>query len=191
MLQPDAGGQAPPRDSLFTAEEVEPQRQTSMPRAFWAMASGFWKGQTAREAWLLTLAILALVAITIGVQYGINRWNRTFFDALDAKDAARVSTEMLVFAGLAAAAVTAMVVQVFCRLTLQARWRRWLSASLAGQWLEQRRFYQMSIAAPEIDSPEFRMTDDVRIATEPLVDFDIGLLNAVLMAAGVVGVLWT
>jgi putative ATP-binding cassette transporter len=191
MLQPDAGGQAPPRDSLFTAEEVEPRRQTSMPRAFWAMASGFWKGRTAREAWLLTLAILALVAVTIGVQYGINRWNRTFFDALDAKDTARVSAEMLVFAGLAAAAVTAMVVQVFCRLTLQARWRRWLSASLAGQWLEERRFYQMNIAAPEIDGPEFRMTDDVRIATEPLVDFAIGLLNAILMAAVFVGVLWT
>jgi putative ATP-binding cassette transporter len=83
------------------------------------------------------------------------------------------------------------VAQVFCRLTLQARWRRWLTASLARQWLEQRRFYQMNIAAPEIDSPEFRMTDDVRIATEPLVDFAIGLSNALLMAAVFVGVLWT
>jgi vitamin B12/bleomycin/antimicrobial peptide transport system ATP-binding/permease protein len=181
-----------PPKALFTAEEGGgPVHQTSLKRAFWAMASGFWAGRSAREAWVLTALIVALIVANIGVQYGINRWNRSFFDALDIRDVARVNREMLVFAGLAVAAVAAMVAQVFCRLTLQARWRRWLTASLARQWLEQRRFYQMNIAAPEIDSPEFRMTDDVRIATEPLVDFAIGLSNALLMAAVFVGVLWT
>lgn len=190
--EPPAEAQADPPPALFTAEEGGgPEHKAPLRRAFWAMSSGYWTGSSAREAWLLTALIIGLVVANIGVQYGINLWNRTFFDALDAKDVGRVYHEMAVFGGLAVAAITAMVAQVFCRLTLQARWRRWLTASLAGQWLEQRRFYQMNIAAPEIDSPEFRMTDDVRIATEPLVDFAIGLSNALLMAAVFVGVLWT
>jgi putative ATP-binding cassette transporter len=178
-------------DALFTAEEEERGPGRRLHRAFWSLTSGFWRGPTAMQAWVFTLLILALIGANIGIQYGINRWNRTFFDALDARDTARVSAEVLVFAGLAVAAVTAMVAQVFCRLSLQARWRRWLTARLAGAWLADRRFYQMSIAAPDIDSPEFRMTDDVRFATEPLVDFAIGLSNALLMAAVFVGVLWT
>ena len=178
-------------NTLFTAEEEEREPPRGLHRAFWRLSSGFWRGPTATQAWVFTLLILALIGANIAIQYGINRWNRTFFDALDAKDTGRVSSEMLMFAGLAVAAVTAMVAQVFCRLALQARWRRWLTSRLAGAWLKDRRFYQMSIAAPDVDSPEFRMTDDVRIATEPLVDFAIGLSNAVLMAAVFVGVLWT
>lgn len=178
-------------DVLVTADEEERGPGRRLHRAFWSLSSGFWRGRTAMQAWVFTLLIFALIGANIGIQCGINRWNRTFFDALDARDTARVSAEVLDFAGLAVAAVTAMVAQVFCRLALQARWRRWLTATLAGAWLENRRFYQMSIAAPDIDSPEFRMTDDVRIATEPLVDFAIGLSNALLMAAVFVGVLWT
>ena len=140
---------------------------------------------------MLTLAIVALILANIAIQYGINRWNRYFFDALDKRETAKISFAMPLFAGLAVSAIVAMVAQVYCRLTLQARWRRWLTASLAADWLQDRRFYQMNIAAPDLDSPEFRMTDDVRIATEPIVDFAIGLSNAILMAAVFVGVLWS
>lgn len=177
------------RPALFTSELAEPPRASA--REFWTMASGFWRGDAKRQAWILTGAIGALIILNIAVQYGINLWNKYFFDALDARDGARVTHAIMLFAGLAVAAVTAMVAQVFCRLSLQARWRRWLTAYLASLWLEGRRFYQMSIAAPEVDGPEFRMTDDVKIATEPIVDFAIGLSNAVLMAAVFVGVLWT
>jgi len=176
---------------LFTSEEESVDPRASLQRKFWTMSSGFWRGKTARAAWVLTLAIVALILANIAIQYGINRWNRYFFDALDKKETAKISFAMLLFAGLAVSAIVAMVAQVYCRLTLQARWRRWLTASLAADWLQDRRFYQMSIAVPDLDSPEFRMTDDVRIATEPIVDFAIGLSNAILMAAVFVGVLWS
>ena len=39
--------------------------------------------------------------------------------------------------------------------------------------------------------PEFRITDDTRLATEPIVDFAIGLATAVLTAAAFVGILWS
>ncbi len=172
-----AGAAAPPEPSLW--------------RDFWALSSGFWRGRSRTAAWGLTGAIVALVLANIALQYGINRWNRWFFDALDAKDAAEVRRQMLIFAGFAATAVALMVSQVYARLVLQANWRRWLSTRLSAAWLEKRRFYQLSIVAPELDSPEFRMTDDVRFAVDPLVDFAIGLSQAVLMASVFVGVLWT
>ena len=44
---------------------------------------------------------------------------------------------------------------------------------------------------PEIDAPEFRMAEDARIATEPVVDFVIGITNAGLLAITFLGVLWS
>src|SRR4051794_23542571 len=58
-----------------------------------------------------------------------------------------------------------------------------------GFWLADRRFYQMSVIENEGCNPEFRITDDTRLATEPIVEFAIGLASAVLTAAAFVGIL--
>ena len=180
---------ASPETVQFKAE-IEPPPGGGL-RRFWSFARGFWTGDRRWQAWGLTLAIVALVLLNIAIQYSLNLWNRFFFDSLDHKNPAAVMQAVGLFAGLAFTAISSMVVLVLCRMTLQAQWRRWLTLHLLGDWLEDRRFYQMNITAPELDNPEFRMTDDVRIATEPVVDFAIGLGNAVLMAAVFIGVLWT
>jgi putative ATP-binding cassette transporter len=175
-------------DALFVEEREATAKFTI--REFWRMAGGFWTGDRRRVAWIFTIAICFLVVFNIGLQYSINLWNKFFFDATDQRNGAQVKQAVYIFAGLAAVAILAMVSQVYCRMSLQANWRRWLTSSLMHEWLSGRRFYQMNIAAPELDGPEFRMTDDVKIATEPIVDFAIGLSTAILMAAVFVGVLW-
>lgn len=159
-------------------------------RSFWRVAGRFWSGSARRTAWWLTGAVAALVLGNIALQYGINKWNAFFFNALEKKDAASASLAVGLFAGLALLAVTDAVALVWARMSLAAEWRRWLSLDLAKGWMGGRRFYQLGIASPEIDAPEFRMTDDVRIATEPIVDFAIGLANAVLLAGVFAIVLW-
>jgi putative ATP-binding cassette transporter len=160
-------------------------------RSFWHVAGRFWSGKSRRKAWLLTAVVAALVLANIALQYGINRWNAFFFDALERKDASSATLAISLFAGLALLAVTDAVLLVWARMTLAAEWRRWLTLDLTARWLGGRRFYQMGIAMPEIDAPEFRMTDDVRIATEPVVDFAIGLANSILLAMVFAVVLWT
>ena len=44
---------------------------------------------------------------------------------------------------------------------------------------------------PDLDAPEFRIADDAKIATEPVVDFGYGIANAVLTAMVFFGVLWS
>ena len=151
----------------------------------------FWRGQTARTAWSLTCALAALILVGIGVQYGLNQWNRYFFDALEARDAARASHGIVLFIVICVAAILTAVVQNWTRMSLQTHWRRWTTSMLAGEWLKDRHFYQMNIAAPEVDNPEFRMTDDVRIGIDPLVDLGVGLINAVLTAVVFIAILWS
>ena len=160
-------------------------------RAYWRLAGGYWKGPTATQAWGLTLLSLFLVVGNIVVQYGINRWNRTFFNALERHDSTYVYQAIVLFLALAFAAALVAVLQLVFRMRLQILWRQWLTRRLVGQWLSEQRFYRLSIAAPDLDAPEFRIAEDARVATEPVVDFGYGIANAVLTAVVFFGVLWS
>ena len=174
--------------------DAEPNPDEPSPvqtaRAFFRISRGFWYGGTRRRAWLLSGAVLALILVNLGVALLINRWNKVFFDALERKDVASVGTGVLEVLGLALAAAAIAVAMVQARMRLQLSWRQWLTHSLIERWLSERRFYQLTIVGQEGGHPEFRIADDVRLAIEPLVDFAIGLANAVLAAAAFFGVLW-
>lgn len=159
-------------------------------RAFFRISGGYWKGRMRRRAWFLSGAVLALVLTNVAVALLINRWNKFFFDALEKKDVSNVGLGIFIVLGLAFAAAAVAVGTVHARMRLQLAWRKWLTHSLIERWLSDRRFYQLTIVAGEGAHPEFRIADDVRLAAEPLVDFAIGLANAILAAAAFFGVLW-
>ena len=159
--------------------------------AYWRLAGGFWRGETAKAAWVMTIGSAALIIANIGVQYGINRWNAFFFNALDKKDPGTVAGAIGLFVGLVLAAAIIALGNVNVRMRLQMQWRQWLSVHLAVRWLEEQRFYRLSISAPDLDAPEFRIAEDARMATEPVVDFAYGIINAVLMAVVFFSVLWS
>ena len=160
-------------------------------RAYWRLAGDYWKGPTAFQAWGLTFISLLLVVGNIVVQYGINLWNRAFFNALQRHDQTFAYRAIAIFLVLAFAAALVAVLQLVFRMRLQILWRQWLTRRLVAQWLGEQRFYRLSIAAPDLDSPEFRIAEDAKVATEPVVDFGYGIANAVLTAAVFFSVLWS
>ena len=159
-------------------------------RRHFALTGGYWTGVSARRAWTFSSIGVVSVGLNIAVQLGINEWNRTFFDALEKKDGPLVYRAMVLFAALAITATVIAIGGLLVRMRLQLDWRQWLTSRLTGQWLGDQRFYRLNVSAPDLDSPEFRIAEDARVATEPLVDFAFGILSAVLMAAVFFGVLW-
>ena len=172
------------------ASTTDEQPESTVLANYWQVARGFWHGASRRTAWGLTTGVLLLVLLNLLVQLGINRWNTLFFDALERKDVATTHAAVWWFLGLVAAAAAVAVGLVLCRMSLQVAWRRWLSAELLGRWLGEQRFYRLNLASEDDDAPEFRIAEDVRIATEPVIDFVIGVLNAVLLVVTFAAVLW-
>ena len=172
-----------------TGPDLRP-RATGTLRAYVRLAGGYWRGATAPAAYGLTLGTLALVMGGIAVQYGVNRWNAYFFNALERKDATVAFQAIALFVVLTILAALLATGALVCRMRLQVSWRRWLTHRLVTRWVEQQRFYRLSISAPDLDAPEFRIAEDGRLATEPVIDFASGILNAVLTAVVFFGVLW-
>lgn len=159
-------------------------------RDFFALAIGWWRGASARRAWFLTLALGACLVVNVGINFAVNTWNRRFFDALENSDSHTVFWAVIVFLGLVFCAAAVGVGIVLSRETLQVRWREWLIGSLLDRWIGGQRYYRMGLARTEPANPEYRIADDTRMATEPIVDFAIGLVTSVVSALTFVGVLW-
>lgn len=159
--------------------------------SFMRLAGGYWRGQSGTLAWTLTVACIVAVGMNVAVQFGINRWNKFFFDALEGKDTAAIVGSLGWLGILLVINISIAVLIVLARMRLQLDWRRWLSGTLIERWIAEQRFYRLSISAPEVDSPEFRIAEDSRIATEPIVEFGAGILNVSLMLIVFVSVLWT
>ncbi|RCW82351.1 ABC transporter ATP-binding protein/permease [Phyllobacterium bourgognense] len=175
----------------LTPEETERARKRYLLRRFWISARGYWSRNGDRLAWPLSIGLLILICINVGFQYGINVWNRAIFDALEQRDASTVYFLSAVFVPLVLGSGSLVVAQVFLRMTIQRRWRSWLTTAVIARWLANGRYYQLNLVGGDHENPEARITEDLRIATESPVDFIAGVISAFLAASTFIVVLWT
>src|SRR5690348_8051108 len=178
-------------DPEMTPEEIEQARKDYLLTRFWISARGFWGKSGDRLAWAFTVGLLLLIVGHVVFQYGINVWNRAIFDAIEKRDAATVYYLAAVFFPLAIGSVLLGVAQVFARMGIQRRWRAWLTNSVISRWLASGRYYQLNLVGGDHKNPEYRIAEDLRIATDSPVDFVAGVTSAFLSAATFIVVLWT
>lgn len=160
------------------------------PERFLTLCQGFWRGRTALVAWSLSLGLLALVLLTLGAQVAMNTWHRTFFDALEARNWAGLTAAMWMLPLLILWYTSVMTGQVLSRMTLQLRWREWVTDFLLARWIDRQRYYRLQFTLVDQGAPEYRIAEDVRLAIDQLVDFILGFLGAVFSAITFAAVLW-
>ena len=160
-------------------------------RRFWKGALGFWRAGGDRLCWVLPGTILLAIFLSLAAAYGMNLWNRAIFDALERRDATTVLFWSIVYFPLLAVSVSFVVMHVHARMTMQRRWRAWLNNHLLDRWLTNGRYYQLNLVGGDHKNPEYRIAEDVRVATESPVEFATGITTAVLSAVTFIVVLWT
>jgi putative ATP-binding cassette transporter len=175
----------------LSPEEIEQARRDYLLTRFWISAKGFWGANGGELAWVLSLGLIALIITNVAFQYAINVWNRAIFDAIEKRDSATVYYLTGVFFPLAIGSVALGVFQVFARMGIQRRWRAWLTDSVVSRWLTNGRYYQLNLVSGDHENPEYRIAEDLRVATDAPVDFASGVISAFLSAATFIVVLWT
>jgi putative ATP-binding cassette transporter len=181
-IEPDAG---------MTPEEAEEARRAYLLERFWISARGFWGRRGGPLAWVCSIALLALIGVNVGFQYGLNIWNRELFDAIEQRNASTVYYLASLFPPLVIGTVGVVTTQVFVRMMIQRRWRAWLTSALTKRWLANGRYYQLNLIGGDHQNPEARISEDLRIATESPVDFVAGVIAAFVSASTFIVVLWT
>ena len=157
----------------------------------WRAASGYWQSPGAPLAWgLLALSVLAVV-LQLVVQYRINFWSRDLFNAIEQKSGEGLIAQAIAFVPLATASVTLALTAVWSRMTIDREWRRWFSQYLFDAWMRNEGHARLQHLAGEHQTPEYRIADDARVATDLPIDLALGFFSSVLTAGMFIGVLWS
>ncbi|HML13485.1 MAG TPA: SbmA/BacA-like family transporter [Xanthobacteraceae bacterium] len=173
-------------DSASTPESVERQLLVR----FWRSASRFWRGSSGWVSWSLTALLILIVIAQLSVQYRLNFWNRDFFNALERRDGAELWAQGLLFVPLVAASVTLAILSVWGRMTAQRKWRESLTSHVIEYWSADHRYLHIGFRDEDPKNPEYRVAEDIRIATDAPIDLSVGLLSALLTAIVFINILW-
>jgi putative ATP-binding cassette transporter len=159
-----------------------------IPR-FVRLACGFWRGRSRRTAWALALGFLACLVANTLVALAVNRWSKSFFDALQNRDSDAIIQCIIQLAVLGAVTAVAAIATLQCRMRLQLGWRMWLTSSLVERWLQKGSSRERAISQ-SIDNPEARIADDGKLSVDLFVDLAGGIINIFLVSTSFIVVLW-
>jgi len=143
------------------------------------------------------LRLLVQVALLVGIatlqvrfQYLLNAWNREFFDSLERHEVRELWHHTADFLPLAAGSVVLAVLAMGVRRRAQRRWRALLTENILGRWLADDHFRKLDAKEHDYANPEYRIGEDVRVATEAPVELGVALFTSVLTAGTFFSVLW-
>jgi putative ATP-binding cassette transporter len=159
-------------------------------RDAWAMTHPYWFSEDPWAAWGLLLAVIALNLGTVYINVLLNKWNNTFYDALQAKDYTVFFHQLIRFSWLAGFFIVFTVYQFYLNQMLQIRWRRWLTERYLGGWLTEAAYYRMQLSNGGTDNPDQRVAEDVPEFISSTLNLGIGGMNAVVTLISFVAILW-
>ena len=171
-------------------KHIKRPKQSHLLRRFWKNAAGFWGKRGTRLSWVLSGILLLSILLNLVTSYGMNVWTRGIFDALQERNSHTILLLSVAYLPLLAASVAFSVLQVYARMTTQRRWREWFTNQLLNRWFKNGRYYHLNLVSGAPGNPEYRIADDVRIATESPINFVSGMITAVLSAATFIVILW-
>jgi putative ATP-binding cassette transporter len=155
----------------------------------WRIAKPYWGSEEKWSAWGLLVAIIALNLGTVCTSVGINAWNRSFYNALQAFNRAELFRQLGIFCVLGGLGITMSVYALYFNQMLQIRWRRWLTQRYLSSWLANRSYYHLQLKGA-IDNPDQRIAEDVNQFTTYVLTLSAGLLTSLATLFSFLVILW-
>ena len=170
-------------------------------RDAWALAAPFWKSEERGRALLMLGGLVGLNLFLVAMNVLNSFWGREFFNSLQNKDQEAFINLLLFwhhgetgllpgFVWIAAVFILVAVYQLYLRMALQIRWRRWLTRYYLDNWMDARAYYRVALTDPGTDNPDQRIAEDIRSFVDDTLVLGFGMLRNVVTLVSFVAVLW-
>jgi putative ATP-binding cassette transporter len=169
---------------------AEPFQDTTVTGEVLELSSHLVRSPRRWKVLTLVFGVVVVLLLNIVGQIYLNRWQRSFFDAIEKKNLALIGQELLVFLVIIAVLLTIVVSQTWLHEMLKVRLREWLTHHLLDLWFPAGRAYRLGISEEMGVNPDQRIQEDTRNLSEMSADLGIGFLQAALLLVSFVGVLW-
>jgi len=155
------------------------------------LAQVLWASQARGALIGLWVGIVVVIGSTAYGQIALNAWNKPFYDALARRDLDGFVHQLGVYAVIAGALLLLNVAQTWLNQMFRVELRRSLTRDLFAQWLAPKRAFLLAGAGDIGVNPDQRIHEDARHFSDLTTDLGVGLLQAALLLACFIGVLWS
>jgi putative ATP-binding cassette transporter len=140
------------------------------------------------------LGFAALLVTLLLAMNGLNVVNsyvgRDFMTAIERRDWNGFLREGALYLGVFAVITVAAVSYSFTEQRLGLLWREWITQRIVRIYLEDRRYYRLTVSGT-LTNPDQRIADDVRTFTTSTLSLALIFVNGVLTILAFSGVLWS
>lgn len=150
-----------------------------------------WTGQERIIALGLVAMIFLLNFAQVGISVRISYFNRDWFDAIQAKNAAefwRLLFTVWVF--WVVILIISYVVEYVLTSALKIRWRTWMTRDLTDRWLDRDTHYRLQFISDGVDNPDQRIQEDVNKFITLTLTLTVGIVNQVSTLVSFTVILW-
>jgi putative ATP-binding cassette transporter len=173
-----------------------PGQETFVSRLFatfaviWRLAHPYFFSEDRRAGRILLASVILIELSLVGINVMINRWQNTFYNALQDRNWDAFAEQLLIFLLLAGTYVVLAVYQLYLQQWLQIRWRAWMTRRYVDHWLAGSNHYRMQLVGDAVDNPDQRIADDIRLFAEKGIWIGIRVLSATVSFLSFVVILW-
>ena len=183
MLKERAG------DPLIAAPAA-PDADSGLVPQLGMMFEALWTSPVRNTLFAMAAALFVVIAVTAYGQIRLNDWNQPFYDALSRRDFGGFMTQLGVFGIIAGSLLVLNVLQRWLGEMAKVKMREGLVQDLVRNWLTPGTALRIAQSGTLGVNPDQRMHEDARHLTELSADLGIGLLQASILLATFINVLW-
>ncbi len=166
------------------------KRLASTLATIWRLSIPYYRSEDRRAGRILLGAVIAIELSLVAIQVILNEWYNRFYNTLQDHNWNGFVSAILFFCVLAAAYIVLAVYQLYLNQWLQIRWRRWMTQTYLGEWLNTANHYRMQLLGDAADNPDQRIAQDLQLFVQYTLTIGLGLLNAVVSFCSFVVILW-
>jgi vitamin B12/bleomycin/antimicrobial peptide transport system ATP-binding/permease protein len=156
----------------------------------WRLAHPYFYSEDRRAGRILLASVVLIELSLVGINVMINRWQNTFYNALQDRAWDAFVEQLIIFSLLAGTSVVLAVYQLYLQQWLQIRWRAWMTRRYLDHWLARSNHYRMQLLGDAADNPDQRISEDVRLFSEKAIQIGTRVLGAFVQFVSFVVILW-
>jgi putative ATP-binding cassette transporter len=154
------------------------------------LAKPFWQSEKRYLGYLLVSLVIILQLATVVMNVLINKWNNSFYDAIQRYDIGAFYHGIITFSIYATIYIACAILAYLLQRKLEIIWRQWLTTYYLDLWLSHKAFYKSRFLNQVNDNPDQRISDDVNSFIILSLELSLGFVTSLVNLFSFISILW-